>query len=206
MTDYNVVGAARTIATALGADWYATPGHYSVTQDAFLVGPDGLKIHIETTSRPPSTATRLYLAGWFDNAIHERPYNAPQHQISVARAKTPEQIAADIRRRLLPDYRVALTDAVERKVRTNEQNAARDQLAASLAAALDTTVLPRARGSDDGRRDISIRRFGHGLNGDVEVSSATSHVRFTLHVPPAVAVELATAISAVRAKAGDHDD
>jgi hypothetical protein len=208
VTDFNVVDAASVIAAAMGAGWHATPGHYSVAQDAFLCGPDGSAIHAEAVAIHIEAVTwtgspRLVLSGHFDNRVHEQAPNAREHKITVSSKRTPDQIAADVRRRLLPDYQLALTDAVERKLRTDKERAARDQLAADLAAALGTTVDERRVQPNDNLREVRIGRFGHGLNGGARVTGSNDDVKLSLNVPAAVAVRLATCIAEIRAELGD---
>lgn len=199
MTDFDVMAAARVIAPAMGADWQAAPGYYSPGQDALLRGPDGLAVHVETITQAGSR--RLVLSGAFDSAIHERAYNEGRHEITVSSERAPARIAAEVKRRLLPDYQRALADAVERKLRSNAERAARDQLVADLAAALGTRVREHLGSSNDSYRYIDTGSWG-GLNGEARVTGSTRDVKFTLSVPAAAAVELGTHIAALRAKFG----
>jgi hypothetical protein len=200
MINVNVVSIARQIATSMGSDWHATQGDYSANQDAYLRGPDGLAIHIEVIT--PAGGPRLVLSGHFDHRIHERAYRAPKTEITVSSIRPPDQIAADVRRRLIPYYQLALADAVERKLRTNEANAARDQFVAELAAALGTTVTERQTNRDDHVREVRIGRFNEGVHGEARVTGSAHDVKFTLNVPGAVAIRLAAHIAALCGESG----
>ncbi len=70
-----------------------------VTEDrpVYLVRPDGACLVVHRVWKRPERAR--IIAGYPDG---DAGYGMPRHEITVAVARSPERIAADIRRRLLP--------------------------------------------------------------------------------------------------------
>jgi hypothetical protein len=133
-----------------GDDWCVTDGHWS--DDAMLRSADGEQIHLSRT-RP----TRLVLWAIRPHELAKHwPHDAPRRQITVADTKTPQQIATETTRRLLPGYRQIIAQAWEHKRRSDQQNAARDELAAALARALNTVVFPSSSRPDEHERTVEI--------------------------------------------------
>lgn len=95
------------------------------------------------------------------------------HAINVSRTKTPVQMARDIERRLLPDYRANYTLAigyvVERDAKRNTQQTARDRLASIFP---DATA-PGWYRDDDKRRMFTARSGGVTIKAEVSHDGQT---------------------------------
>jgi len=136
----NLNDAAPKIAAAPGLNWTVQPEIDSNRSDgmAHLDGPDGLKLWLSTTWGP---AGMLHVSGSWPrgtNGQSYQPYKSngdrQKYSINVGLAKTPEQMAREIERRLLPAYRTALAEAWERKRRDDDADAELARIAAELAA------------------------------------------------------------------------
>ncbi len=112
-----------------------------------------------------------------------------RHRITVSPRKSPARIAAEISRRLLPAYRVALCVAVAAKEAADRERA---DAARALAA-----IRRLLRGTVDGR---TIRLYGPSshLTGTITITDgeATFHLRLPTHHAVALAQALRPFIAA----------
>lgn len=115
-------------------------------------------------------AGQLHIGGWYPEYINhntaQRVGHAPSINVSIS--KTPKQIAADIKRRLLPEYRTLLAKVLEEHRKDAEFKTGTEKLKAEVAKVIGGTV-----------REGSEVIYGGG-NFDVQVSSPTS-LRFVGH-------------------------
>jgi hypothetical protein len=81
---------------------------------AFLDGPSGLRLFLSNTWGPKGT---LHISGCFPQGM-----GTDKHKINVSLARSPEIMAREIRRRLLPDYMLAFGIA-DRKKQENDAHA-----------------------------------------------------------------------------------
>lgn len=131
----NVFMIAAEVATELGEEWAAKVGAWG-DDDAFLVGPDDMSVHVRRLADSPQLSIGGRLPdGWHDYAPSRYDSDAPRNpDINVTSKKTPAQIAGDITRRLLPGY-TAYLDA------TRKRKADRDAHYDSVAAHGDRLIL-----------------------------------------------------------------
>jgi hypothetical protein len=137
---YDLKEMAPKIATALGIGWTVSPETNGDPTDwrAILNGPDGQKLWLSTTW---GSKGMLHIAGIFPNGPggqSYKPYKSNEdrekYSIQANFNKTPEQIARDIQRRLLPTYREALTEALNRKRSDEQAEIELEAFAAEIAA------------------------------------------------------------------------
>lgn len=128
----NVHELAKQIADELGDEWTARGGHQNSGEDAFLSGPDGVELHVREPSWPSSMKGRLRISGSFPQELRNHDRGADKHSITVALSKPPRRIAADIRRRLLPDHEAALKRVRERFERAENKRRWQEETGARL--------------------------------------------------------------------------
>lgn len=191
-----VKNQAVEIAAALGTDWHTEDGQWTGGEDTYLCGPNGEQIHM-MVGRYRVAAGRAELTGSLNHdgqRLYEHiPYGSKLPSITVSLAKSPQQIARDIERRLLPTYREIRTETLARKARSDQDELDRQGLAASLAAVLGV------ESENPNTAKLYIGSYGDPLHGDVSVRSASYEVEFSLRASPSLAIELAKAIAAVLA-------
>lgn len=131
-TDFLAV--ARATAPHLGQQW--RPEQDAHEHCAVLVHTTGLRIALRSEWNTPD---RITASGVYPASPHGRPYGTPHHKITVRADRGPKVLAAEISRRLLPDYTASF-----RKVA--EYQAAEDAYSRELAQVV-TAVLERLPGS-----------------------------------------------------------
>jgi hypothetical protein len=102
----NVQNLAQAICDALGNGWHTSPPNPDAIYDrqSYLIGSDGAQLDISSTW---AGNHKLYIAGSEWGVVPKSdkvPYGIKMPSIQVSDTKTPEQIAKDIKRRLLPEY------------------------------------------------------------------------------------------------------
>ncbi|MFE5567037.1 hypothetical protein ACFQ68_18775 [Amycolatopsis japonica] len=115
----------------------------------------------------------------------------PPHEITVSPAKTPETVAAETARRLLPGYRVTLAETRELKQRLDDQVAARDRLAHAIADRLGATVHPPGPSPLGLDPQEAIVRYQGPLAGTATVPRNGGRVAFAFSIAPADAAHVA---------------
>ncbi|MER6898539.1 hypothetical protein, partial [Amycolatopsis sp. NPDC000740] len=132
---------AVAMAEALDGTWTVGPGHHG-HRDRYLIGPDGEELHVCYSDWEKTPRLRLSgsLPAQLATIRHHHGNPVPSHDITVSPAKTPETVAAETARRLLPGYRVTLAETRELKQRLDDEAAARDRLAHAIADPLGATV------------------------------------------------------------------
>jgi hypothetical protein len=124
----------REIAAALGEGW--TPEHKAGEQGfraAWIDGPDSQRIAVVVDWR---NHDRLEIRGDIPTPYDRRRYDYVSAEITVSRDKGAAKIAADITRRLLPDYLPKLAESLE----TERQHAAYVANVAENAAGLEAVA------------------------------------------------------------------
>jgi len=197
--------ALAPIAEALGDGWSV-----SDTQDSHrgqLAGPDGMRIWVRTESWRTSARGRLFLSGSFDG-LHDHTWKLDRTEISVTLGKTPRQVAADIRRRLLPTYREALDIARQRKADHDAAEAARDALGAEICAALGPGAENSGTGHHGHRDHVHVRlgRYGDRVDAVFRVPNGEYGVEVEIRVHKDLAVGLAAALRLLAESAHDGDN
>lgn len=188
---------AREVAAALGDEWSSEAGDYE-DRDAFLIGPEGARILMDTNVWRRSEQGRIVLRGITPHGLHEHaPIRDHTTAISVSQTKDATQIARDVQRRLLPSYRAYLAAALANKNHHEARDAARAALAAELATRLGPEVTVRGI-------DGNLRVGDYTDGGTVTVPFSDDEVHFDLRFPQPLALDLATAIGELRAKASEQ--
>ncbi|OZM70738.1 hypothetical protein CFN78_24040 [Amycolatopsis antarctica] len=174
---------AAAMADALDGTWTVEPGHHG-HRDRYLIGPDGEQLHVfySDWEKTPRLRLSASLPATLATIRHRHGNPVPPHEITVSPAKTPETVAAETVRRLLPGYRVTLAETRELKQRLDEQAAARDQLAHAIADPLGATVHtpgPSPLGHDP---QEAIVRYQGPLAGTATVPRNSRPVAFAFSV------------------------
>lgn len=170
---------AHTIAGHLGQGWHAYTGKAADGSEAHLAGPNDqvLDLFDGTSTGRKADQGRLIITGYLGFLRNHVPTGMQRdHTITVDEAKPPDRIAREIRRRLLPDYQAALSAAWDAKHASEATAAAREQLAATVAASLGVQ-------RDMPDTDFHFGTVDVGVHGRVSVRPGTSDSVFTVHVP-----------------------
>jgi hypothetical protein len=121
--------------------------------------PDGGRLHISAGRQPRQLNISTGVA---ESLRDHRPYyregEAPKTKINVSESKSAERIAADIRRRLLPEHERKASAYKERKARHDEGNAKRIAALTKVAAPFGESVRCEERSGEP--RPVSIEREG----------------------------------------------
>jgi len=118
-----------------------------------------------------------------DNLREHKPYyrhgEAPKTSINVSEAKSAQCIAADIRRRLLPEYDREVAASSANKAQHDESNARRVLALTMVAAPFGEHVQCDERSGEprplsirrEGKFDLTAKPFCESLKLEIEVSS-----------------------------------
>lgn len=210
--ELRIPAQARDVAAALGAGWSAQPGRQGGNRDARLVGPGDVWIHMRGGGYlHPGRLVLGDSLGDLDKYARGAPEYKQFRKITVSPDKTPAQIAADIRRRLLPGLAALFEAARKRKAASGAANARQraigDQLVAGMGPAAGLQMEGRYRKDPDpkwtGR--IELGKYGDVITGNVLVQHDTD-VHFTIEVraAPDVAARLAARIGELIKEAGQR--
>ncbi|MFC9434760.1 hypothetical protein [Nocardia sp. NPDC057030] len=183
---------AHRIAEELGAGWRAERG-YMVRAHVLLHGPDTetLTILDGDDSHRRTEHGRLHISADYGELRPHLNSGEGRDRITVASHRSAAEIAAEITRRLLPDYTTTL-GLCRTRARAHARQQARYQATRNvLCEALAPAQLVR----DD---RISFDDYGDDIRGEVRVLSCGT-AEFTLSVSTAHALELAHSIAARRA-------
>ncbi|WP_394615903.1 hypothetical protein JNUCC0626_40255 [Lentzea sp. JNUCC 0626] len=176
---------AAEIATELGDGWSASLGVSDTNEDAFLIGPDGLELHVRHN--------RDITKGQFQVGLSLRQLSPFQwladrlNDINVSTTKTPRRIAGDITSRLLPKAIPVLRDAQTRKRAQEEREAAIASLAEEIRAAMGDS----ARVNKDNH---FVRLGDYADETRAEIDPRHGSIFFKVTTTPERAILLAQAI------------
>lgn len=171
---------AEQVAPLLGEGW--TFDEANQGYGGIIRGPNGAELFIRIERR------RANITGYYP----ERPstYGTKFHSITVSIDRSPEGIAADITRRLLPRYLPDLEWANAEAVKAKAAEEARQRLASELAACQGAHA--GWRRPDDG--ELSLH-YGEAY-GHVKVSYGGEHVSIELnYLTPAQARSVLRALA-----------
>jgi hypothetical protein len=195
MSDINAL--ARQVAAALGDGWQAGRDDWQTT----LYHVDtAAELHLTLLAKYHATPpARCAVAGLYPDRRGGDEVTAPVYgmerpQITVALSRGPAAIAAEIRRRLLPDYYTTCAAVRQVHAQRAADKAARDALVVELHA-----ILPNAwQGqypSRDGSTVVGWRGSQGHLSGRVRFVGAADEVEIDARVPRAVALAMLRAVS-----------
>lgn len=186
MTDKDKLSLVRKVALCMGPGWVpvATDHMWAVE----LHGPDGVEFVFDIAEPWRRKAGRIEIRLSVPDELRQA-WNYSKDRlpkIGVAPAKNPAKIAADIKRRLLPDALAFLATLRERKAETDAYDrrkaAARDAVMEALGASFQGAIY---------NGNLSVGRYGDGPYGTIETHSDDSF-RLEIHANTAATVKLAT--------------
>jgi hypothetical protein len=159
---------AQEIAQALGSDWkLSTKFDAEDANDrrpwrSRIEGPNSQALFLSNTWGGKGM---LHVAGWTPDGIdHNTQARVGQlPSINISLAKTSEQMAKDITRRLLPDYQAQLTKLFEQHRQDTDYKNGVEVLRKAVADVLDVPL-----------RDTDTEVIRGKGNVDIQVSSPTS--------------------------------
>lgn len=183
---------AAAMAEALDGTWTIESGYHG-QRDRYLIGPDGEQVHVSYSDWEKTPRLRLSasLPAKLATIRHSHGNPVPSHEITVSPTKTPETVAAETARRLLPGYRVTLAETRALKQRLDDQAAARDRLAHAIADPLGATVHTPGLSPLGCDPQEAIVRYQGPLAGTVTVPRNGGHVAFAFSVAPSDAARVA---------------
>jgi len=140
MIDQSLIDIATTLCTLLEGEWYINQDHSdSGYSGVSIETPGGKALNITI---PYNNKTRLEIRGsWLDGLSQHTPCNHESTHITVLQSKTPEQIARDITKRLLPPYERVLAQAREAKAAHDKQEAHKQKVLESLQAVMPNATI-----------------------------------------------------------------
>ena len=156
----------RQIASALGADWtYRNPStDGNLAHWAEITHKDGYSFSF--TSQYPTYA--LHILGNFPRD-HHFGYQEKRPSINVNPAKSPDQIAKDIRGRLLPVYLPMWANAMDAQRQREQFASAQATLSDEILALFPDGMARRGNSYDKENKNISFYLKDHNGYGDIEV-------------------------------------
>jgi hypothetical protein len=192
-TDHPALIYATRISLNLGESWRPERGQLVDGSDAYLIRHPQRTIKLHLKISPYRREGRLVISGVVPKElIDHRAYNEnPKHEISVAVDRQSQDIAKEIRRRLLPAYKEELDILTKRQKTYLDQKQKDEALQETLVSALDGGN-PYTMYLNDGtavirenwNRQISVHAIGHD-----------SDVIFTVRVPADEALGMARVIN-----------
>lgn len=188
------------VARALGPGWQAAlfDAGSDVSSRAWLYGPDGAVLAVFTEGACAADRRRLHIVGWAPSWLAEHFPRSSVSRISVARSKTPQVIARDVTRRLLPPYRAALETAQACQSEHEAARAACEELTAQLSEILGARRLTHAPDR------VRFGRVDDGISGEIRLPSR-GDATATVRVPPTHLLTLARALQQLTATdSGNH--
>lgn len=126
----------------------------------FLIGPDGETIAIDL-----GDVGRLCIKGFAPDPRLIDHFKVVS--IGVSDSRPPAQLAREITRRLLPDYRTNLSTAKEKAQKLDDDHAARTALAEQV---LKTLPGSRIGYHNNKNQHTDIYRYSHGGSASVNIS------------------------------------
>ncbi len=123
-----LIRIASGIAAALGPEWSRREEDTESDWRAYLDGPDDMHLFLSNTWAGQG---KLHISGVFpQNTYHENV------KINVNLMRSPEAIAKDITRRLLPGYRAELAKGLKQEQEQKEHDAGKQRTIRELSALL----------------------------------------------------------------------
>lgn len=168
-TEAPAVELADQLADELEGAWTvkSNPVAWPHGRTADLIGPAGELLRVNLGGgiiyAPASKRDRWFLTGKYRLELLEHA-RRPELQITASITKTPAQIARELERRLLPDYRDNLAVAEARKATDDERTGERTALLDDAAGVLAPLGLV-TRWLEDGR--LTAGAFGDPMTVDL---------------------------------------
>jgi hypothetical protein len=174
---------ARHLGDMRGERWTVAEGWHDWQRR--LHGPYGELLFIGIN---PRTEDRVHVTGELpkcDTPPEER------HSISVAATRTPAAIAAEIDRRLLPNYLADLNWVREHNAKSERWHVARSETLAHVASLFGAVYEPEAcdPGRSSTRQELTVRGEGWTVTATMQGAGLTMDVQLS-RIPAADAYEL----------------
>lgn len=170
---------ALAVAVAAQLNLQPTPGFDDHWGPVFSL-PDGGRLYFSCGRQ----RGQLHISASVANSLREhRPYyrenEAPKTSINVSESKDAQRIAADVRRRLLPEYEREAAACAANKTRSDDNNAKRVAALTKVAAPFgervqcdERTGEPRPLAIDrEGKFSLTAKPYCESLKLEIEVSS-----------------------------------
>jgi len=155
--------------------------------------PDGGRLYISAGRQRGHLHVSASVA---DSLRDHRPYyrngEAPKTSINVADTKTAAQIAADIRRRLLPEHEREAVDHAARKAQHDDHNARRTQALAKVATPFGERVQCDERSGEP--RPLAIDRPD---KFSLQAKPFCESVKLEIETSPDIAGQIAALLAAL---------
>jgi hypothetical protein len=140
---------------------------------------------------------QLHISASVANGLREhRPYyregEAPKSSMNVSESKDAQQIAADVRRRLLPEYEREAAACAASKARSDDNNAKRVAALTKVAAPFGESVQCDERTGEP--RPLSINREG---KFSLTAKPYCEAVKLEIEVSPEIAGKLAALLASL---------
>ena len=180
----DAVAVFMTLKPAPGGD-----GHWS----RVFALPDGGRLYIQSGRQ----RGQLHISASVADSLREhkayyRDGEAPKTSINVSDSKDAKQIAAGVRRRLLPEYEREASACKANKARHDDHNAKRTLALTKVAAPFGERVQCDERSGEP--RPLSIDREG---KFSLTAKPYSEAVRLEIDVSPEVAGEIAALLAAL---------
>jgi hypothetical protein len=174
---------ARHLGDMRGEKW--TPGEGWHDWQRRLHGPYGEVLFISLREQTPD---RVHITGELpkcDTPPEER------HSISVAVSRTPQAIAREVDRRLLPSYLADLNWVREHNAKGERSHVARSETLARVAGLFGADYEPAAfdPGRSSTRQELTVRGEGWTVTATMQGAGLTMDVQLS-RIPAADAYEL----------------
>jgi hypothetical protein len=155
--------------------------------------PDGGRLYISAGRQRGHLHVSASVAdGLRDHRPYYRNGEAPKTSINVADTKTAAQIAADIRRRLLPEHEREAVDHAARKAQHDDHNARRTQALAKVATPFGEAVRCDERSGEP--RPLAIDRPD---KFSLQAKPFCDSVKLEIETSPDIAGQIAALLAAL---------
>lgn len=181
---------AEAVAAQLGLQ--PAPGFDDHWARVFAL-PDGGRLYVSGgRQRGQLNISTSVMDGLREHRPYYREGEAPKTSINVSEAKDAERIAADVRRRLLPEYERDAAACKAGKARHDEFNAQRLLALTKVAAPFGERVLCDERSGEP--RPLSIDREG---KFNLTAKPCCEGVKLEIDASPEIAGRIAVALAAL---------
>jgi hypothetical protein len=183
---------ALAVAVAAQLNIQPTPGFDDHWGPVFNL-PDGGRLYFSCGRQ----RGQLHISASVANSLREhrayyREGEAPKTCINVSEAKDAQRIAADVRRRLLPEYEREAAACTANKARSDDTNAKRVAALTKVAAPFDERVQCDERTGEP--RPLSIDREG---KFSLIAKPYSEAVKLEIEVSPEIAGHIAALLAAL---------
>ena len=142
MIDQTLISIAKSICPLLEGEWLINQDLIDQNYPGvFITNLAGKQLQFKS---PWNNEERLEISGSFLDGLNSYlsyHSNREKTEITVAKSKSPEQIARDIRKRLMPAYERVLAQAKKNKIIADKQEAKKQNVLECLKEAMDKATI-----------------------------------------------------------------